>query len=310
MTASGSQLSFGQSRLGTSIIMSMDITVALGGGGMRGIAHIGVLRVLEREGFHIRAVAGTSMGASVAALYAAGFAPDRIEEIMAGVDQSQLYGWPFSEGPGLLGTKGIASILNTHLGSTDFSQLKLPAAAVAVDLKSNREIILREGRVVDALLASMAFPGLFPPREMGQYSLIDGGTLDPVPVRAARALAPGLPVVAVSLMTPLEQPATPLTVPPALHNTLVDQIARLNMPQAFRIFASAVDIGQRQMADLRLAADAPEVLVHPAVDEIALLDEIDVAEVAQRGERAAEALLPALRRAVSWPARIRRRLRA
>lgn len=286
----------------------MDITLALGGGGMRGIAHIGVLRVLEREGFHIRAVAGTSMGATVAALYAAGISTGGITEIMAAVDQSQLYGWPFSEGPGLLGTKGIANILKTHLAGSSFADLKLPCAAVAVDLKSNREIILQEGRVVDALLASMAFPGLFPPRELGQYSLIDGGTLDPVPVRAARALAPGLPVVAVSLLTPLQQPATPLTVQLPVHNTLVDQISRHNIPQAFRIFASAVDIGQRQMAALRLAQDAPEILIHPLVDGIALLDSIDVAEVVQRGERAAEQALPALHQVVSWPARLRRGL--
>src|SRR5690349_18982212 len=114
----------------------MDITLALGGGGMRGVAHIGVLRVLEREGFRIRAVAGTSIGATVGAFYASGFSPDEIERMMVAVDQSRLYGWPFSEGPGFLGMRGIAHILKTHLGGRTFDDLKLPCAAVAVDLKS------------------------------------------------------------------------------------------------------------------------------------------------------------------------------
>jgi NTE family protein len=286
----------------------MDITLALGSGGMRGVAHIGVLRVLEREGFHIRAVAGTSMGAIIAAFYAYGFPPDEIEHIVAAVDQSHLYGWPFSEGPGLLGVHKIAELLRSHLGDSTFDNLSLPCAAIAVDLKSNREIVLQEGRVVEAVLGSMSIPGLFPPREVGQYSLIDGGVLDPVPVRAARALAPGLPVVAVSLMSPLEQPATPLMPQLPDSNPIAGQIARLNITQAFSIFAEAVDIGQRQMAELRLKADAPEVLIHPGTDEINLLDRIDVAEVAGRGERAAELALPELRRAVAWPARIRRSL--
>jgi NTE family protein len=181
---------------------------------------------------------------------------------------------------------------------------------VAVDLRSAREIILKEGRLVDALLGSMAFPGVFPPKELGQYALVDGGTLDPVPVRAARALAPGLPVLAVSLLTPLDLPSTPLTAPFPEHNTIAAQIARLNLPKAFRIFTDAVDIGQRQISELRLKVDAPEVLIHPAVDEIQLLDKLNVAEVAQRGERAAELILPDLRRALSWPARLRRSLKS
>ena len=286
----------------------MDITLALGGGGMRGVAHIGVLRALEREDCHVRAVAGTSFGAIVAAFYAAGFTPDEMERFVGNLNQPWLYGWPFSEGPGLFGVGKIAALLKTHLNDKTFSDLNLPCAAVAVDLKSNREVVLQEGPVVDALLGSMAFPGLFPPREIGPYSLMDGGSLDPVPVRAARALAPGLPVVAVSLLSPLEQPVTPPTFLVSAPNLLVEQLTRLNITQAFTVFADAVDIGQRQMSELRLKVDAPEVLIHPDVDHINLLDKVDVADVAKRGERAMQAALPELRRAVSWSARVRRTL--
>ncbi len=288
----------------------MDITLALGGGGARGAAHLGVLRVLEREGFQIRAVAGTSIGAIIGALYASGLNAEQLENLFSTVDQSKLFGWPLSDGPGLLGVRGIAELLRTSLNDARFDELKLPCAAVAVDLNSNREIILQEGNVTDAILGSMAIPGIFPPKEIDKYRLIDGGVLDPIPVRAARALFPGLPVVAVSLMDPLEVPATPLNLPPNVPRQLIDQLARLNITQAFRIFTDAIDIGQRQMAELRLKIDAPEVVICPNVTDIHLLDRVNVPEIARRGERAAELVLPELRRSVSLLARASRRFKA
>lgn len=287
----------------------MDITLALGGGGSRGAAHIGVLRVLARHGFRVRAVAGTSIGAVVGAFYAFGYSPDEIEDLFASIDFSRLYGWPLSEGPGLLGLRGIADFLRTHLGNRTFDDLTIPCAAVAVDLNSRREIILQEGRVVDALLGSIAVPGIFPPKEYSPYRLVDGGTLDPVPVRAARALAVSLPVVAVSLNPPLDQPSVPINVPVSVPKSLepfAEQIARLNITQALQIFAEAVDIGQRQMASLRLMVEKPEVIISPQIGDIGLLDNINVADVARLGEVAALEALPALKRAVSWQARLRR----
>jgi NTE family protein len=287
----------------------MDITLALGGGGARGVAHIGVLRVLEREGFRVRAVAGTSIGSLVGALYALGKNAVELEALFTEVDQSRLFGWPLTEGPGLLGLRGVADFLRTQLGEKTFHDLPLPCAAVAVDLTSNREIILREGSVLDAILGSIAVPGLFPPKEYDQYLLIDGGTLDPVPVRAARALAPGLPVVAVSLMAPLDAPSTPPSMLPSTHNPLKKQFNRLNITQAVRIFADAVDIGQRQMTELRLMIDAPEVIVWPDVNDISLLDKVNIAEIARRGEHAMQTALPNLRRTVSLPSRAARQFK-
>jgi NTE family protein len=287
----------------------MDITLALGGGGVRGIAHIGVLRVLEREGFCVRAVAGTSIGSLMGALYALGKSAGELESLCTTLDQSRLFGWPLSEGPGLLGLRGVVDFLRPHLGDKTFDDLLLPCAAVAVDLTSHREIILQEGSVLDAILGSIAVPGLFPPKEYAPYLLIDGGTLDPVPVRAARALAPGLPVLAVSLMSPLDAPSTPPALPFSEPNPLVKQFSRLNITQAVRIFGDAVDIAQRQMADMRLTIDAPDVIARPDVNDINLLDKVNIAEVAMRGERAMQAVLPDLRRAVSLPSRAARQFK-
>jgi len=287
----------------------MDITLAMGGGGARGAAHIGVLKVFEQNGVHVRAIAGTSIGSIVGALYASGRSPDQLLEIFTNVDQSKLYGWPLSDGPGLLGVRGIADTLRSYLGDMTFGDLSIPFSAVAVDINSNREIILDEGNVVDAILGSIAVPGLFPPKELGDYRLIDGATLDPVPVRAARALRPELPVVAVTLLLPLDVPTKPMgimSIPGS--NTFVKQVAHMNIAQAFRIFAESVDIASRQMAELRLKIDAPTVIIRPAVGSINLLDNVDVFEVSQLGERAAEAVLPELMRATSFPARVMRKL--
>jgi NTE family protein len=288
----------------------MDITLALGGGGSRGAAHIGVLRVLERNGLRVRAIAGTSIGSVVGAFYAFGYTPDEIETLFTSVDLPRLlYGWPLVDGPGLLGVRGIADFLRTHLGNRNFDDLKIPCAAVAVDLTSHREIILREGRVVDAILGSIAVPGIFPPKDYPPYRLIDGGTLNPVPVSAARALLPHLPVIAVNLYPRLEQAFMPINLQIPVPKPLADQLARLNITQAFQVFAEAVDIGQRQITELRLKMERPEVLISPQTGDIGLLDNIDVPEIARFGEQAALKSLPSIKKVTSWQNRLARLLR-
>ncbi len=287
----------------------MDISLALGGGGAKGNAHIGVIRRLEAEGFRIRAAAGTSFGGIVAALYAFGKTPDQIEELFSSADQSRLYGHAPGEGPSLLGLAGAAKLFDNVLGAAAFDDLLLPCALTGVDLKSAREVILTEGSVRDALLATIALPGIFPPRRIQGWELVDGGTLDPVPVSAARMLAPKLPVVAVVLTSPLGEPARSVEVSiPYLPNAIARRITRLQMAQAFDIFLRSVDIGSRLMTELRLEKDDPEIVIRPAVTHIQLLDKVDVREVARLGEQAVDAVLPDLRRVTAWPARLARRL--
>jgi NTE family protein len=286
----------------------MDITLALGGGGSKGAAHLGVLRVLEREGFHIRGIAGTSVGSIVAALYAAGFTPDEIEQSIVSIDFTRLYGRLLSDGPGLLGITGIQNWLISLLGGRTFTSLKIPCAVVAVDLVTRREITFRDGSVLDSILGSIAVPGIFPPHHYGDYQLIDGGTLDPVPVQAARDLTPSLPTVAVALVSPPEGPYTSWNISLPVPQIIADRITRFRVTQAFRIFLEAVDLGQRSITALRLEVDKPEVLIHPDVSNISFLGEIDVKNVIQRGEAAAEKALPEIRKAISWQARLIRRL--
>lgn len=274
----------------------MNVTLALGGGGAKGNSHIGVIRRLEKEGFHIRAVAGTSFGGIVAVMYAVGYSSAEIEQIFAAVDQRRLYGRAGGDGPSLLGLVGVRTWLDTVLGERTFEDLKIPCAVTAVDMKSGREIILSKGRLKDALLATIALPGIFPIFVADGMELVDGGVLDPVPVSVARALAPKLPVIAVVLSRPLGAPVrnVSMPVPRIVPRLIAKRLSQTRFAQVFDIFMRSVDIGSRQMGELRLKAEAPDVIIRPAVEHIELLDKVDVHQVARLGEEAVEAVLPEL----------------
>ncbi len=289
-------------------VKKREITLALGGGGAKGNAHIGILRRLEEEGFIVRAVAGTSIGAIVAIMYAAGFNPDEIETRFRAVDQGKLYGRGADEGPSLLGLAGARKWLDETLKERTFVDLKIPCAVTAVDVDETREIILKDGLLIDAILASIAIPGIFPPHAINGRRLVDGGVLDPVPVAVARSMAPDLPVVAVVLTEQIGEPipaGLPVPLPDYIPAPLVERLTRLRFAQAFDIFLRSVDISTRLMTELRLEVDKPDVIIRPAVTQVGLLDKVDVLHIVRLGERAVDSVLPDLQRAVSWPNRFR-----
>lgn len=288
----------------------MDISLALGGGGAKGNAHIGVLRRLEKEGFKIRAIAGTSFGGIVAVMYAAGYIPDEIEDIFAEVDQEHLYGRLPEEKPSLLGLAGVRKWLDEVLPGRTFAELKIPCAVAAVDLNGGCEVLLDDGPVKDALLATIAVPGIFPAYPWHEWELVDGGVLNPIPVSLARSLAPSLPVVAVTLQAPMGEPAHSLgmPVPSGLPQPIIDRLSHFRYAQAFDVFLRSVDIGNRAVAEYRLEVDKPDVIIRPAVSDIELLEQVDVREVARRGDEAVETALPELKQMASWKSRLRRSL--
>jgi NTE family protein len=287
----------------------MDITLALGGGGSKGNSHIGVIRRLEKEGFRVRGVAGTSFGGLIAVLYALGYSPDQIEERFASVDQSQFYGRTPNDGPALMGLAGVTRLLEESLGDKTFADLKLPCVLTAVDLKSGKEVLLSRGRLVDALLATIAIPGIFPARHIDGLELVDGGTLDPVPVAPARSLAPRLPVVAVVLTMPMGVPAQTWRLPIQKYwiGRIVSRVlSTTRYDSVWDTFARSLDITSRAVTQYRLEVDRPEIIIRPQVYDIDTLDVVDVHEVAKRGEAAVDAALPQLRSLFTWRNRWRR----
>ena len=289
----------------------MHITLALGGGGAKGNAHIGVIRRLEKEGIQIDALAGTSFGGLVAVFYALGYSPDQIEEIFDALDQTQLYGSAPHEGPSLLGLAGVTKWLQEIIGAKTFDDLKIPCVVTAVDLQSGREVILSKGSLIDSILATIAVPGIFPARRIGEWELVDGGTLDPVPVASVRALNPNLPVIAVVLSIPIGMPAQTWNIPlPAyLPRTLLDRISKMRYSQALDVFSRSLDLVVRAVTEYRLEADKPALILRPQVTDLDMLARVNIREIVKKGEEVVEAALPEIKNLFTWQNRLRRTLR-
>jgi NTE family protein len=287
----------------------MEITLALGGGGVKGFAHVGVIRVLEQLGFQIRAIAGTSAGGLIGAIYAAGYSPDEIEAQFSILDQSKLYKRLPKDGPSLLGLGGIIKELKDAFGERTFDNLRLPFACTAVELESGQLVNIKEGKLLEAVLSTIAVPGVFPPHPWKGRMMVDGGVLDPVPISLARALAPGYPVVAVVLSPTIREWGISRTPPRLLFSLpMFNQISKLRPAQSLNIFLRSVDIAGCHLTDLHLQMEKPEVIIRPDVANIGLIDEVDIREVVRLGEEAALAVLPQFRQAVSWRYKLSNRI--
>lgn len=181
--------------------MNGTVSLVLGSGGARGLAHIGVIRELEERDFEIRSVVGCSMGAVIAGCYAAG----KLDEYEAWV--SELSEWDVVRlldvslipEEGVMRGDEVIEALRELVGDHEIESLSMPFTAVATDVVRHREVWLRQGNLFDAIRASIAIPGLFVPHEIGDRKLVDGGLLNPVPVAAARRDSTDL-TVAVSLL--------------------------------------------------------------------------------------------------------------
>ncbi len=163
------------------------IGLALSGAVARGFAHVGVLRVLEREGIPIDVIAGTSSGAIVGALYSAGITPDQMEAEIAHLGWTRMASlvWPRE---GFISFAKMENWLTRIIGDVSFSDLHLPFTAVATDLEQGEPVMLCEGPVARAVHASCSVPGFIVPVHLNGKILCDGGASANMPVTAARKL--------------------------------------------------------------------------------------------------------------------------
>lgn len=290
----------------------MDITLALGGGGVRGVAHIGVLRALEKHGFNIKAVAGTSAGGLAGAVYAAGYSTEQIEKTFNEMEKNFIISPSRSKQPALLGMSWITKKISKLLGDMTFEDLKIPFAATATNLRTGKEFIIRRGKVMDAVLATIAIPGAFPGQDIEGHILADGGVVDPVPIQVARWMAPDLPVVAVMLHeTPdnyeIDEKKLPISFPgPA---SFLDRIADLKAVQAFNIFTRSAEVSGEQITELAIQLYKPEVVIAPKVGHINILQGVNSKELIQAGIDATEQSMTPLKSQANWARRLRRQMR-
>lgn len=269
------------------------IGLVLGGGGARGLAHIGVLKVFEREGIPIDCLAGTSMGGLIGAFYAHGAPVKAIEsEAIRLGKMSQLIRFADPRisrmGATLKGTR-IYNYLGENLGaSTTFQDLKIPTILIASDLITGQEVALSDGLVIDAIRATISVPGVFVPVSKDNLRLVDGGVLNNVPVDAARGLGADV-VIAVNVLPDFSKnrPGQP---------PIIDAIEPSYLPKGARDLWHVEMVMISAMTRFRLDLFKPEVLIEPNLpSDISLLYGFHRAEeVIRSGEEAAEAALPAI----------------
>ncbi len=281
--------------------MQRKVNIALGGGGVRGVAHLGVVQCLLDHDYLINGIAGTSAGGLFGSMIAAGHSP---REIAVAVDNfftesnfrvSLAYS-SFS----LLGTAGIVKSLDPFLKGKTFDDLTTPFAATAVSLRTGQEIIIKDGDLIQAVLATIAIPGFFPSH--GDQILVDGGLIDPVPVDSARQFDPTLPVIAITLHKrppgfSLEDIKVPLE--DSLSDPFVKTVSKTKLGEFMRHLTASVDVVTCKLSELQLEVSKPDVLIEPMVGHISLLQKVDSSHLFDEGYRAMEENLETLEKTYS-----------
>jgi len=183
--------------------------LALSSGGARGLAHVGVMQVLEENGIEIHAISGSSMGAYVGALWAAGFSGDDLVDLAEEMhDRRQL--WKLAD-PILPPTRGLfhglkaKAHLERSLGDLRFEDLERKLLVITADLDTKERVVLRSGKISDAVHASCAMPGIIAPVTINGRRCVDGGVVDPIPVSALRKFTDVDKVIAVSVIPSFEE---------------------------------------------------------------------------------------------------------
>jgi NTE family protein len=300
----------------------LSVGLALGGGAARGFAHIGVLRTLAAYGIRPDVIAGTSIGAVVGGFFAAGQL-DVFEDWCRQLTRRRMLGYLDFKfgGSGLIGGGRLADRLDDTLGDSTFADLPLRLAAIATEVGTGHEIWLTRGRLGEAMAASYALPGIFPPKRIGGRWLMDGALVNPLPISAARALGARL-VIAVNLNADnfgrgtIIQDHGPDAEDDALraHHMVVRSRRGLfkaerlihrqffgvsRQPGLSTVMMEAFQVMQDRITRSRLAGDPPDVMISPRVGRINLFDFHRAREIIGLGVEAAEKSLESIRESIA-----------
>ena len=286
------------------------IGLALGSGSARGLAHVGVIRAIEDAGIEVDFIAGTSMGALIGAIHSAGMLDD-LETTFLAFDWRKTVSFfdvvlPKS---GLLDGAKISELVRAHVPAETIDMLLKPFAAVATDIVSGEEIVIRSGDLIEAVRASISVPGIFTPVRSNGRILVDGGLTNPVPVSVARALGADI-VIAVDLnheiiagknMKPLLNTAKAISEknnsPGIFSNWVGDYLLMMKdikqkliagsdpfsaqfrkwistepLPNIFEVLLASINIMETRITQARLLLDKPDVIIQPPLGQIRFLE--------------------------------------
>jgi NTE family protein len=324
----GQNGSGGHDKVGLGSIRRPVIGLALGGGAARGFSHIGIVKTLIAHGIVPDVVVGTSIGAVVGGAYATGHL-DTLEEWARSLQPRNILGYLDIRlnGSGLIGGDKLAAQLEAAMGQTLIEDLPLKFATVATEVRTGHEIWLTHGRMVDAMRASYALPGIFSPVLVGDRWLVDGALVNPVPVSAARAFGAEI-VIAANLSSDVfahsttiyshgpSPEATVAVVPEAAiepappkrgfgkffspeRTVKREFFGGGGRPGISTVMVDAFNIMQDRITRARLAGDPPDLLISPRVGQIGWFDFHRADDLIAHGARAAERAIESIQEAIS-----------
>ena len=296
------------------------IGLALGSGSAKGLAHIGVLKVIDEEKIPIDFIAGTSIGALIGVVYASGLSTGEMEEIALNIDKKQITSFftptiPYS---GLVEGKRITEFIKSIIGNPNIEDLKIPFAAIATNVLNGRKVMITKGSAVEAVRASISIPGIFTPCKHNGDFLVDGGLVDPVPVNCVRDMGAdyiiGVNVVPLPekktnklMMKGEEKKLATVPVNSKLVNTRLSKFIKpvksvmqnpfltltgklktmRESPSIFTIILQTIAIMEQQIINLQLKNLGPDILIEPDIGFIKPLEFYRSKEAIAVGERAA-----------------------
>jgi NTE family protein len=247
------------------------VGVALGGGFARGLAHIGILKVLEEENIPVDFIAGTSVGSVIGAAYASGISAKELEEVAALVRFKDFSRWTFSRF-GLFSNDKMSIFLRKVLRCKTFEELKIPMAIAATDIITGDPVVFTTGDLIDPVRASCAYPGMFQPVRIGGQLLVDGLLAHSVPSSPLRDMGAER-VISVHLAAHWVKPGGPRHV--------------------FDVIGQCFSIAQERMCGPWKAAS--DIVLQPEIGEFAYDDFVRAPDLIRCGEVAARAAMPEIR---------------
>ena len=279
-----------------------DVALVLSSGGAKGFAHVGVIRVLERYGFHIRSVAGASMGSLIGGLYATGEL-DHFIEFMDNVDLREMLKFvDINLGPGgMIKGEKIIEQLKELIPDRSIEDLNIPYCAIATDIETGEEKVFTDGKLYDAIRASIAIPTVFTPHVVDGHHYVDGGVLNPIPVnrvqRKRRDILVAVNVNAIDspedMPLPEEKKKQERKLPEAVESFLekAEKLIPLNRSDRigfFNLTNKSLNLMIDKISDLTLEMDPPDIQIDIPTNAFGTFDFYKANEIIAYGERAAE----------------------
>jgi NTE family protein len=289
----------------------MKLGLALSTGSARGLAHIGVLKVLDEEGIKLDAISGTSMGGLIAGMYASGMKPEEIESKFLELTKLKVFSVfrPAPRRSGFIDERRLERFVKGFVEDIDMRDLKIAFRSPSIDVETGERVVIDKGPLYQAITASMTYPILFAPMEYEGRYLLDGGFIDPLPVDIVRELG------AEFVIASMPFPGGDERLARISERMLSDEAKRLGHitegkirvpnnnhrhkpPNLANIYMQASSILENEVLLLQLQKEKPDILIIPDVEDLRPLEFYRARDAIPRGEEATREAIPKLRAAI------------